>query len=233
VSRRRSICEELAMRLWMICGAGALLVSGGWLLFKHDAPKKKPVAAQQQSNAELEALQRQVDSLRGQVGTAQAMSLSALAKQSASAVASAAPPPEPSTAPPLAAPTSTPEQQAETFRDYFAQLDALRGAPNDTATASKVDDAVMHYDWKLVSGSPPSRHSTQCGNGYCRVTLSFDTLPDAETARAGLAMAAGPVLGRMSVYVNPKTLQVEGYFAEIDKPFPAFPDPGTLAQREP
>jgi hypothetical protein len=46
-------------------------------------------------------------------------------------------------------------------------------------------------------------------------------------------MAAGPVLGRMSVYVNPKTLEVEGYFAELDKPFPAFPDPGTLAQREP
>jgi hypothetical protein len=221
------------MRLWMIGGTGALLLSAGLWLFKHDAPKKKPVAASQQSSAEVEALQRQVDALRGQVGTAQALSLSALAKQSASAVASAAPPAEPSAAPAPAAPPSTPERQAETFQSYFAQLDALRGAPTDTATAAKVDDAVTHYDWKLVSGSPPSRHSTQCGNGYCRVTLGFDTLPDAETARTGLAMAAGPVLGRMSVYVNPKTLEVEGYFAELDKPFPAFPDPGTLAQREP
>ena len=223
------------MRAWLIVATFVALGAGGFLLVTHGKSSKAPARAAHAE--ELGELRQEVDALRHQVGSAQALGMAALAHNAPSAQAPAAAAPEAKDQAAAEAPAPDPltqpgpEQQVENFKSYFDQLDALRGPATDTALAAKVDDAVATYDWKLVSGVAPTTHAVQCGNGYCRVSLTFKELQEAETARTGLSMAAGPILGRMSVYLDPKTLKVEGYFAQVDKPFPPFPETDALVQR--
>jgi hypothetical protein len=205
------------------------------LLVRH---AKNPKTVARASDADdVGELRQEVEALRGRVGSAEALGAVALGRATAPAPAPTAeepaapaanPAPQPIPAPP------TPAQELANFRTYYGQIDALRGPPTDTVMAAKVESTIAAFDWKkLTDTAGPTTKNVACGNGYCRVSLTFSDLADAEAGRMGLTMAAGPMLGRFSAFLDPDTLKVEGYFTSEDKPFPAFPDPAAIANNGP
>jgi hypothetical protein len=225
------------MRTIVIVCVLAAATACALLFFRGSTPKKIARAA---DGEEVAALRDQVAELQGHVRYAETLGAAALERQasasrpadsaSAKAVAPVPEAPAPSSEPPRNPPT--PKQAVARFRSYFDELDALRGPGNDMSLSRKVGDAVDAFDWKLTNGAGPTDKSVTCGNGYCRVKLSFNELQDAENGRTGLSMAAGPVLGRMSIFLDPETKQVEGYFGEKDAYFPPFPEQ-TVAENAP
>jgi hypothetical protein len=224
------------MRAFMILMACAALLLGVVILRR--ATTSKPTA-NADDGEEIGALRKEVAALRGRVGVAEVLGQAALARPVSPAVIPPAPAPQATnsgasdTATNVAPSRLTQEQQVNNFRTYFEELDALRGRANDTALAAKVETSIGNFDWKVTDSAGPTRTSVTCGNGYCRVALTFKEPHDAEAGRIGLSMAAGAVLERMSVFLDPKTLQVEGYFASADEPFPPFPSAGAVARNEP
>jgi len=224
------------MRAFMILsGCAALLLCV--VILRRETTEK--AMAKSDNGEEIGLLTREVAALRGRVGVAEVLGQAALARSAhpAQIPAAAAPQPTNSVAPDTAAdsaPTrATQEQQVKTFRSYFEELDALRGPGTDTAMAAKVETSIASFDWKLTDSSAPTSTSVTCGNGYCRIALTFKEQHDAEAGRMGLSMAAGPILGRMSVFLDPATLQVEGYFANADAEFPPFPSMAAVARNGP
>jgi hypothetical protein len=185
------------------------------------------------NNVELESLQAEVSRLQTRVGAAETVSVAALA-QARKAGAPTTPPStnenrEPTTSgedhnsrpDPL---PMTEKQQADSFRMYFEQIDLLRGSSSDVSLEKKVRDALSVPEWKQgMRAKGPAEVSVDCGNGYCRVSLSFTDRGDAEVARSTLPIAAMTFASGMTVFLDPETLRVEGYFATAGHPLPSFP----------
>jgi hypothetical protein len=131
--------------------------------------------------------------------------------------------PETATASPPTLPTQ--QEMVATFRTYFKRIDDLRGTPRDDALAATFDE-VLSNEWRDKVANGPIDKALTCGNGYCRMSLTFKDLLDAAAARSKLALSLARLSSGMSLFLDPGTRQLEGYFATGEKTLPSFPGTG-------
>jgi hypothetical protein len=170
---------------------------------------------------ELQAMRRRletVESVRGAELGKVVIAGRFAASDAGSSATSAEPKPVARTEPPTNA------EAVKTFKGYFEQLDALRGTGDDVDLTAKFTTALSSDEWKDGAPGSPVKRAVSCGNGYCRVVLTFTNAKDGADARVRLMLAVHDLASRTSIFFDPETLQVEGYFATDDKTFPPFPD---------
>jgi len=201
---------------------GATVVAGALISTKGPSAR---------DNQDLAALKLEVERLRGRVGSAEAVSTAALVRagQTAEPAPNAARPTGEPSAPSEQTPPTRPavpdeHRQLANFQQYFTQIDALRGTAEDPTLAGKFRALLSAHDWKDGGGSSePENVSVACGNGYCRLSMTFKDLKDAQAARSKLPYAMISAATNLSLYLDPATLQLEAYVATEGKPFPQFP----------
>jgi hypothetical protein len=172
-------------------------------------------------------LQRQVDALRARIGSVEAVNGAAFAKAvSATSSAPVAEEREPNNVQHRAEilpPQPTQAQMLASFNSFFDELDNLRGSGSDVAMTEKFLTVLSKGEWRDGAKSSPIARAVSCGNGFCRVSLTFEDVAEAGAARMRLVLSLGPLSTEQSVFLDPEKRRVEGYFATGDKAFPPFP----------
>jgi hypothetical protein len=215
----------------------ALIIGGaifGALIIRHgrsDEGARRAVA-----DDDVEALRQEVKALRSRVSSAEAVGAAALTAAADGQKAAPAPAKEPEAAsdegktPPFSQRVPVEAEQVATFHRYFDQIDSLRGAVPDEVAANKFRAVLAKHEWNAVGGAAPAAAAVACGNSYCRVSLKFDQLKDASAARSNLLLDFGTAFSAATMFLDPKTLELETYFTTDGKPLPPFPTSSASAE---
>jgi hypothetical protein len=211
------------MRTFMFGAVVVVLMCGGFLLHRtrhNDLP-----ATSDESAERVAVLEQELANLRQRVGSVERTGGAALGHALSQQAAAGGGPDGAAAASLVKPPASTPtlEEMTKTFKRYFEQLDALRGSAVDVEMTDTFTAALAKAEWRDAAKAGPSDKHVSCGGGYCRVALTFPTAEAAQEARHQLMMAFRDVAKRASIFFDPETLRVEGYFASGDQVFPPFP----------
>jgi hypothetical protein len=139
------------------------------------------------------------------------------------------PPAATASAPPASPPKETPpprltrEQATTRFEAYFAGLDDLRGRGEDRALTSAFAGALAEPSPTFRALERGKVDLVTCGNGLCRVELTFPDAAEIGLARTELLMKIGPLSGGASMFVDADRPHVTAYFAQRGSSLPPFP----------
>jgi hypothetical protein len=123
-------------------------------------------------------------------------------------------------APPFAT-HQTPEQERRRFDDYFASIDAVRGGATDGALVDQMTRALRAETPDAPDLRTAHFDLVDCGNGLCRVELTFADSEAAGRARTQLTAQAAAVAPQASVFASDR--HVSAYFATPGASLPPFP----------
>jgi hypothetical protein len=211
---------SLSRRGWLAVVAGAALVVGLVLLRSHDrGARPDDGAARAAENNDLEIkmarLQGKLAALESRVSTP------APTQEDPNAAPAAAPAPAPAPNPPPR--RRTREEQTAIFEGYFDRLDSLRGTRDDGALTKQfaASLAAVNPEHKSLHGAKVD--SVACGNGLCRVELTFASTNDLDMGKLELQFQIGPLSGATTMYADPERPHLFAYFAAPGTELPPFP----------
>jgi hypothetical protein len=205
---------------FICCGVAIAL-----LTLRRRAPENSsPATSDEAASKEIVSLRRDIEALGDRVRSVESPRMIPVEKRVAAANDS--PPEEPvHPEPPVLRVFPTPQETAAKFGNYFDQIDALRGASSDTTMTGTFENALSKGELSDAAAGAPLK-KVACNNGYCRVSLTYVNALDAESGRLKLLMTIGQLASSSSIYFNPDTFRVEGYFATDGKTLPPFPGSG-------
>ena len=174
--------------------------------------------------ASVQALREEVSRLQGKVTALQVEA--AEARTAAISAAPAPTEPGPSKAAPMALPPRpTQAEQIGRFERYFATLDSQRGASVDEQATGRFRDALTGPMPGLEAIKKEDVSLVTCGNGLCKIELTFSNEQAARAARSELPIRIGPMGSSASMYMDPDKHRVVAYFATPGTQMPQFPAP--------
>ena len=79
----------------------------------------------------------------------------------------------------------------------------------------------MKSEFKSLHGAKVD--SVSCGNGLCRLELTFASSADLATGKGELLFQIGPLAGATTMYADPGRNQLFAYFSARGTELPPFP----------
>jgi len=197
------------------------------LAVRHEWAARKDQERQAQ---ELDRLGKKIERLQGQVaavGTAAAV-LGARGRapaepQEPAVPAVDLPAPQFAAEPPAPSRHRTAAEQAEIFRGYFASLDQLRGSTDDSALTGHMSEVLTSIRPEFASLRQGHLDLLRCGNGVCRIEMSFASAAEVSQAKTELLLQVGPQGGASTMYVDPARPHLFMYLAQPGIALPPFP----------
>jgi hypothetical protein len=171
--------------------------------------------------SDVASLELEIARLKGKVAAVEARS----------ATAAALPPPTPSATAPTAAPAPpavpprhpTHEEQVARFESYFATLDGVRGAREDEGLTKRFADTLKTVTPGFTTLQGSTVDLVSCGNGLCRVELTFPNMQELALGRNELLMQLRSVAEASTMYADIDKPHLAAYFAAAGTTLPPFP----------
>jgi hypothetical protein len=118
----------------------------------------------------------------------------------------------------------TPREQTTMFESYFASLDQVRREAADPALTARYVRALRAVNPAFSALKEAHLDGVTCGNGLCRVDLTFPSSAQVTQGKTELMFQIGPLSSSASVYSDLKRPHIAGYFAAPGHRLPPFPD---------
>lgn len=211
--------------VWAVVGLAGLAVSVAAYRHETNAREEREKLAQ-----EVDRLEKKMSHLQGQVAVVgSAAVLGAQRSRPAEAPSPAAPvAPAPATPPPEQQAPEPPHlhtaaEQSETFKNYFAAIDQVRGVAEDRTLTGRLSDALHSVRPEFMSLQKGHVEVLRCGNGVCRIEMTFPSDAELSQAKTELLFQLGPLAGPATMYSNPGESRLFAYFAAPGGKLPPFP----------
>lgn len=215
--------------IWLVLGvAGAVVLL---VAYRHEANAR---AEQERQAQEIDRLEKKMSRLQGQVAVVGTAAVLGARPPRSDEVARDVAPPMPAAVPAPVAPPSgdqepapprlhTAAEQAEVFKGYFASIDQLRGAADDPALTGRLSEALRSVKPEFASLQKGHLDLLRCGNGICRIEMSFPSEAEMSHAKTELLFQIGPLAGPSTMYADPGGSRLFAYFAAPGAKLPPFP----------
>jgi len=115
------------------------------------------------------------------------------------------------------------EEQAARFRKYFKILDAARGPVDDATLTSTFTKQLGELRPEFTALKAATIAPAHCGNGLCRVDVSFSDASLCDRIRTELMFHIGPTAAQSTVQIHEPRTAFSAYFAMRGTRLPPFP----------